>query len=221
MVVKNKMKKHLKVLSLFDGISCAHVALDRLGYKPKYYASEVDKWAIEATRRNWPDTLELGDVRGVNARGEWANERGTGIFDLVGLDLLIGGSPCQDLSVAKHGREGLKGARSGLFYEYLRLKRELRPRYFVLENVASMPREARDEITKEMGVEPIMINAALVSAQNRKRLFWTNIPGVTQPEDRGIYLRDILEDAPPPRQGAGRPDGSKDGRSKADQARSI
>ncbi len=190
------MPNIIKVLSLFDGISCAHVAIDRLGLKASYYASEVDKFAISVTQRNWPETVQLGDIRGINARGEWANERGSGHFDKVQLDLLIGGSPCQDLSVANSKREGLSGKRSGLFYEYVRLMRELQPRYFVLENVASMKAEARAEITKQMGVEPILINAALVSAQNRKRLFWTNIPGVTQPKDREILLRDILQGLP-------------------------
>lgn len=113
------------------------------------------------------------------------------------LDLLIGGSPCQDLSRAKHGRMGLKGERSGLFYEYYRILQEARPRYFVLENVASMPAESREEITRFLRVEPIMIDAALVSAQSRRRLFWTNIPGITQPKDRGIFLKDILEDGIP------------------------
>ena len=108
------------------------------------------------------------------------------------IDLLIGGSPCQDLSIAGK-RAGLAGARSGLFYEYVRILKEVKPKYFVLENVASMPKEAKEIITKELGVEPIMINAALVSAQSRKRLFWTNIPGITQPADKGILLKDILE----------------------------
>lgn len=109
------------------------------------------------------------------------------------MDLLIGGSPCQDLSIAKTNREGLAGKRSGLFYEYLRILREVKPKYFVLENVASMPKEARETISQELGVEPIMINAALVSAQSRKRYFWTNIPSVALPKDQGILLKDILQ----------------------------
>lgn len=107
--------------------------------------------------------------------------------------MLIGGSPCQDLSIAKKNRKGLDGERSGLFWEYVRILKEVKPKYFILENVASMPKEAKDIITETLGVEPIMINAALVSAQNRKRLFWTNIPNVTLPEDKGIFLKDILE----------------------------
>jgi DNA (cytosine-5)-methyltransferase 3A len=108
------------------------------------------------------------------------------------VDLLIGGSPCQDLSIAKRERKGLDGERSGLFWEYVRVKAECNPRWFVLENVASMPKADRDIITRELGVEPVLINAALVSAQSRKRLFWTNIP-FTMPEDRGIALKDILQ----------------------------
>ena len=109
------------------------------------------------------------------------------------IDLMVGGSPCQDLSIAKKDRKGLDGERSSLFWEYVRILREVKPKYFILENVASMPKEAKETITRELGVEPIMINAALVSAQNRKRLFWTNIPNVTLPDDKGILLRDILE----------------------------
>lgn len=174
----------MKVLSLFDGISCARVALDKLGMPVEaYYASEIDKYAIEISQKRWPKNIHVGNL-------EWL--RG-GYFENIGIDLFIGGSPCQDLSIAKAGRQGLSGTRSGLFYEYVRLLKEVKPKYFILENVASMSKEAKAEITKIMGVEPIMIDAALVSAQQRKRLFWTNIPGVTQPEDRGILLKHILE----------------------------
>lgn len=172
----------MKILSLFDGVSCARLALEKNKIEiEKYYACEIDKYASKVTQANRPDTIPLGDVRNVTT-------------EIVGdIDLLIGGSPCQDLSIAKANRKGLDGERSGLFYEYVRILRELKPKYFILENVASMPKEARDTITKEMGVEPTMINASLVSAQNRKRLFWTNIPNVIQPEDKGIILKDILE----------------------------
>ena len=108
------------------------------------------------------------------------------------IDLLIGGSPCQDLSIAKKDRKGLEGNRSGLFWEYVRIKKECNPRWFVLENVASMPKADRDIITREMGVEPVMFNASLVSAQCRKHMFWTNIP-FELPADRGILLKDILQ----------------------------
>lgn len=172
----------MKILSLFDGISCARVALERAGFNiEKYYASEIDKYAIQVALKNYPDTIQVGSV--TELKGE----------DFKDIDLLIGGSPCQDLSIAKKDRQGLNGSRSGLFWEYVRLLKEVKPKYFVLENVASMPKEAKQVITEALGVEPIMINASLVSAQNRKRLFWTNIPNVAQPEDRGIYLKDILE----------------------------
>ena len=174
--------KPLRVLSLFDGISCGRVALQRANIPvAKYYASEIDKYAIQVTQKNWPDTIQLGDVKNVWAR------------NLPKIDLLIGGSPCQDLSIAKKDREGLKGERSGLFWHYVRLLRTCKPKYFLLENVASMPKEAKQIITREIGVEPILINSALVSAQQRKRLYWTNIPNITQPKDKEILLRDVLE----------------------------
>ena len=174
--------KPLTVLSLFDGISCGRVALQRANIPvAKYYASEIDKYAIQVTQKNWPDTIQLGDVKNVWAR------------NLPKIDLLIGGSPCQDLSIAKKDRKGLKGERSGLFWHYVRLLRTCKPKYFLLENVASMPKEAKQIITREIGVEPILINSALVSAQQRKRLYWTNIPNITQPKDKEILLRDVLE----------------------------
>lgn len=182
----------MKVLSLFDGISCARVACDRAGIQVEnYYASEIDKYAISISQKNYPDIKQVGSV--VDIKSE----------DYKDIDLLIGGSPCQDLSIAKKNRQGLEGSRSGLFYEYLRILKEVKPKYFILENVNSMPKEAKETITKELfGIEPIMINAALVSAQNRKRLFWVGkLVGDTYeqvkielPEDRGVLLRDILED---------------------------
>lgn len=171
----------MRVLSLFDGISVAQQALKELGVLPTYYASEIDKYAISITQKNHPNTIQMGSVLEINSP------------DHQDIDLLIGGSPCQDLSIAKKNRQGLNGSRSGLFWEYVRILQEVKPKYFVLENVNSMPKEAKQVITEALGVEPIMINAALVSAQNRKRLFWTNIPNVTLPEDQGILLRDILE----------------------------
>lgn len=178
----------MKILSLFDGISCARVALERAGIPVEaYYASEIDKYAIQISRENWPEINQVGDVRLVGGF------TGT-TLDGISFDLLMGGSPCQDLSIAKRDRKGLSGERSGLFWEYVRILKEVKPKYFVLENVASMPKEARAIITETLGVEPIMINAALVSAQNRKRLFWTNIPEVIQPGDSGIVLKDILEE---------------------------
>lgn len=169
----------MKVLSLFDGISCALVALKRTGFQPEYFASEIDKYAIQVSKANHPEVVHLGDV--------------TKIEPMLNLDLLVGGSPCQDLSIAKKGRKGLQGERSGLFYEYVRILRESKPKWFILENVNSMSQESKDIISRELGVQPIMINASLVSAQCRKRLFWTNIPVKGLPEDRGILLKDILQ----------------------------
>ena len=174
----------MKILSLFDGISCARVALERVGISVEaYFASEIDKYAIQIAKKNFPNTEEIGDVTMLD--GYW--------LGVDGIDLLIGGSPCQDLSIAKRNRKGLDGERSGLFWEYVRILKKVKPKWFLLENVASMPKEAKQTITETLGVEPIMINAALVSAQNRKRLFWTNIPNVKLPDDKGILLKDILE----------------------------
>ena len=185
----------MKVLSLFDGISIAQQALKELNIPvEKYYASEIDKYAIKITQKNFPNTIQLGDVRNISINNNHFIDKD--------IDLLIGGSPCQDLSIAKKGREGLAGSRSGLFFEYARILKEFKPKYFVLENVNSMPKEAKEIITKELfGIEPIMINAALVSAQNRKRLFWVGkLVGDTYeqveielPEDRGVFLKDVLE----------------------------
>jgi DNA (cytosine-5)-methyltransferase 3A len=171
----------MKILSLFDGISCARVALERTGIPvEEYHACEIDKYAKFISMHNYPDMYQHGSV--IDFKG------GNRYFDL-----LIGGSPCQDLSIAKKNRKGLSGERSGLFWEYVRILKEVKPKWFILENVNSMPKEAKELITKTLGVEPIMINASLVSAQNRKRLFWTNIPNVEQPKDRGILLKDVLE----------------------------
>lgn len=172
----------MKVLSLFDGISCAYEGCVRAGIDVKeYYACEIDKNAIKISQSRHPDIIRpVNDVRFLSK------------LMLPEIDLMIGGSPCQDLSIAKKDRKGLSGDRSGLFWEYVRILKEVKPKYFVLENVASMPKADRDIITKEMGVEPVMFNASLVSAQTRKRLFWTNIP-FELPADRGIVLKDILQ----------------------------
>lgn len=186
----------MKVLSLFGGIECWLVALKRLGIEiDEYYSSEIDPYAIKITTANHPEVVHVWSITDVKYRmGHlcWADWGGT----KTQIDLMIGGSPCQDLSIAKANGKWLNWEKSGLFFEYMRLLTEIRPRYFLLENVASMKKADRDEITRIIGVEPIMINSALVSAQNRKRLYWTNIPGVQLPEDRGILLKDILEDIP-------------------------
>ena len=171
----------MNILSLFDGISCAQIALNRIGVKKyKYYASEVDKYAIQITQKNYPNTIQLGDVNEVSAK------------NLPKIDLLIGGSPCQGFSLAGK-RLNFDDPRSKLFFQFLRLLKESKPKNFLLENV-KMRKDIADEITSLLEVEPIEINSALVSAQNRKRLYWTNIPGIKQPDDKGILLKDILED---------------------------
>lgn len=171
----------MNVLSLFDGISCAYEALNRSGIQVKsYYASEIDKNAIKISQKNHPDIIRLGDVREIDGKS------------LPKIDLLIGGSPCIDLSIAKKDRKGLEGQYSSLFWEYVRLLHETRPTFFVLENVASMPQKDKQIINDTLGVQPTMFNASLVSAQSRKRLFWTNIK-FDLPEDKGILLKDILE----------------------------
>ena len=165
----------MNVLSLFDGISCGQIALERAGIKvDNYYASEIKDIAIKVTQLHYPNTIQLGDVRNIKAE------------DLPKIDLLIGGSPCQDFSNANRNKDGLEGEKSGLFYQYLRLLHELKPRYFLLENVA-MKKEERKRISDMLGVEPILINSNLVSAQNRKRLYWTNIPNVEGHSGRRIF----------------------------------
>lgn len=174
----------MKVLSLFDGMSCTQIALEKLGVNvEKYYASELDKFAIKVTQDNYPNTVQLGDVTKVNGH------------ELGHIDLLVGGSPCQGFSFA--GKQlNFKDERSKLFFEYVRILKELRevnPSItFLLENVR-MKKESQDIISKYLGVEPLVINSNLVSAQNRHRLYWTNIEGIEQPENKNIQLKDILE----------------------------
>ena len=146
----------------------------------KYYASEIDKYAIQVTQKNFPDTIQLGNIREVKASG------------LPKIDLLIGGSPCQDVSFAGKGKGLIDGERSSLFFEFVRLYQELKPKYFILENV-KMKKNSEAIITHCLGVQPIEINSSLFSAQNRKRLYWTNIPLDDLPKDKGIKLKDILE----------------------------
>lgn len=170
----------MRVLSLFDGISCAQVALKRLGIKIAWYAaSETDKYALQIAKKNFPATALLGDVATVKPRNHWK------------VDLLIAGSPCQGFSIS--GKQlGFDDPRSKLYFEFERLLYQTKPKYFLLENTL-MKKEWRDVITKRLGVEPIMINSALVSAQSRKRLYWTDIPNVAQPKNKEIHLKDILE----------------------------
>jgi len=171
----------MNVLSLFDGMSCGQLALNRLGIEyDTYYASEIDKYAIKVTQANFPNTIQVGDVTQVTA-DDFGDEK---------IDLILAGSPCQGFS--KAGKQlNFDDPRSKLFFEFIRLVKELQPKYFLLENV-NMKKESRDIITKYTGVEPIDINSSLLSAQNRRRLYWTNIPNVTQPEDKGIVLKALF-----------------------------
>ena len=194
----------MNILSLFDGMSCGQIALNRLGFKiENYFASEIEKNSIIVTMKNFPNTKQIGDVMKVNGH------------ELPKIDLLIGGSPCTNFSFAgkKYGmvteesnveitdletylklkNEGFtfKG-QSFLFWEYVRLLKEVNPTYFLLENV-KMTKKWEEIITKTLGVEPFEINSGLVSAQDRKRLYWTNIPNVMKPENKNIYLIDILD----------------------------
>jgi len=170
----------MNVLSLFDGMACGRIALERCGYNvTNYFASEIDKYAMKVAKANYPDIQHLGDVRSVITD------------DLPDIDLLIGGSPCQGFSFA--GRHlNFEDQRSRLFFEYVRILEETQPRYFLLENVR-MSKESERVISEFLDCEPITINSNLVSAQNRHRLYWTNIPVDGLPEDKGIKLADIIE----------------------------
>ena len=185
----------MKVLSLCDGMSIAHIALDRLGYKvDKYYAAEIKDIAIKVTKDNYPDTIHIGDVNKVRYKGGILYTE-NGNYNVGKIDLMVFGSPCQSFSIAMKTdmRIGLKDkVRSGLFLECYRILREVQPTYWLLENVASMKDDDRDCLTEFMGVEPIRINSKLVSPALRDRYYWTNIQGITQPEDKGITLQSIL-----------------------------
>ena len=188
----------MKVLSLFDGMSCGRIALDRLGIAvDTYYASEIDKYAIEVAQKNYPDTIHVGDVTQLNAD------------DFQDVDLILAGSPCQGFSFAGN-QLAFDDPRSALFFEFIRLLKAIKPKYFLLENVR-MKKEFLEVITEQVSscypefqghdlfggrIEPILINSSLVSAQSRERYYWTNIPNIQQPEDRGIVLRDVLEEDP-------------------------
>jgi site-specific DNA-cytosine methylase len=170
----------MNVLSLFDGISCARVALDRCGIQvANYYASEIDENAITISKKKYPAIKRLGCVKTIKTA------------DLPRIDIMIFGSPCQDLSRAKKEGKGLDGDRSGLFWTAAKILKEVKPTFFIMENVASMKDKDRDAISKELGVQPVMFDASLVSAQSRKRYFWTNI-SFKLPADRGILLKNIL-----------------------------
>ena len=172
----------MNVLSLFDGMSCGQIALNRAGIEyENYFASEIDKYSIQVTQKNFPNTIQLGDVTKLT------------IENLPKIDLLIGGSPCQDISLLNKEQNGLNGEKSSLFYHFFRLLQETKPIYFLLENVHGN-KIAVSEISKILGVTPISINSRLVSGQNRKRLYWTNIKRIEQPTNNGILLKDILQE---------------------------
>lgn len=176
------MNRKLNVFSAFDGIGTGYQILKELGYDCNYYASEIETDAISVAMKNHPDTIQLGDIEQITK--ESFNHD---------IDLVIGGSPCQDLSIQMRDGEGLKGSKSRLFFKFYDLVKDLKPKYFLLENV-KMKKVYEDQITELLGVEPLNINSNLVSGQNRNRLYWTNIPNVTIPEDKGILLSDIIED---------------------------
>ncbi len=179
----------MNVLSLFDGMSCGMLALDRLGIKvDKYYASEIDKYAMQVSGANYPEIIQVGDVCDLKSE------------DFKDIDLILAGSPCQGFSLA--GKQlAFDDPRSALFFEFIRLLKEIKPKYFLLENVR-MKKEFLQIISEQVsacypeitfGIDPIFINSSLVSAQSRPRYYWTNIPGIEQPKERGIVLKDILE----------------------------
>lgn len=181
------MSNKLTVLSLFDGMSGTQLALRKLGLEPDqytYYASEVDKHAITVTQANFPGTVQLGDVT------QWRT------WTIPQPDIIVAGSPCQGFSMAGK-QNNFNDPRSALFFQFLHILHHYKPRYFLLENVV-MKQEYVDTISTLLDTDPILINSALVSAQNRKRLYWTNIPDITQPDDLGIKLADIIEDTPQP-----------------------
>lgn len=174
--------KKIKILSLFDWMSCGRIALDRAWIKvDKYFASEIDKYAMQISAKNYPDIIQLWDVN------NWRD------WDLWEIDMIIGGSPCQWFSFA--GKQlAFDDPRSKLFFTMVDIINHYKPKYFLLENV-KMKKEFQEVITEYMWVEPIEINSAKLSAQNRKRLYWTNIPWIEQPEDKWILLKDILEES--------------------------
>ena len=172
--------KKINVLSLFDGISCAQIALERAGITVgNYYSSEIESHSILVTQHNYPKTIQIGDVRKVRAE------------NLPAIDLLIGGSPCTGFSVMGN-MLNFNDHRSKLFFEFSRILNEAKPKYFLLENV-NMKREWQEVITAHVGVSPILINSATLTAQSRPRLYWTNIEGVEQPSDKGVLIKDIVD----------------------------
>ena len=187
--------KYMKVLSLCDGMSCGQIALERVGIKvDEYYAAEIKEIGIKVTKANYPNTIHIGDVNKISYKdGVLHTEKGD--FDVGHIDLVMFGSPCQTFSIAMKTelRIGLEDKqKSGLFLECYRILKEVNPTYFLMENVARMKKDDEAFITKLMGVLPIRINSKLLSPQLRDRLYWTNIPNVTMPNDKGVKFQDIL-----------------------------
>lgn len=187
----------MNVLSLFDGMSCGRIALERAGIKvDNYYASEIDKHAILVSKDNWKDVRHVGDVTKVSYKdGVLHTENGN--FYVGKIDLLIGGSPCQDFSMARtmgvSGQEsaGLLGKKSSLFYHYMRLKDEVEPTNFLLENVR-MKKDSKSALDSYLGVSGVEVNSSLVSFQHRRRYYWSSIP-FNVPSDRGVSFQDFKE----------------------------
>ncbi len=190
----------LNVLSLFDGISCGQIALDRIGYKVnKYFASEIKKHAIKCTNKNYPQTIQLGDVRNIRYSKNCIEvDDGDPLtkFNVDAIHLFLAGSPCKGISRLNKNQTGLEHVESRLFYEAVKILREVQDDnpnvYFLFENTHGN-RESVEIITETLGVNPISINSRLVSAQNRPRYYWTNIPDITQPTDKGITTKDVLD----------------------------
>jgi DNA (cytosine-5)-methyltransferase 3A len=189
--------KGLTVLSLCDGMSCGRIALERAGIEvDKYYASEIKDIGIKVSKENYPDIIQIGDVNKVSYENHILKTE-SGNYIVPHFDLMIFGSPCQTFSIAipTEKRVGLENLeKSGLFYQCSRILKEVKPTYFLMENVASMKDSDKDTISAFLGLQPIKIDSRLVAPALRKRYYWTNIPGITQPEDKGILLKDILTD---------------------------
>lgn len=186
----------MKILSLCDGMSCGQIALEKVGISvDEYYAAEIKDVAIRVTKDNYPNTIHIGDVTKIHySKGILSTENGD--YEVGHIDMVMFGSPCQSFSRAMKTdmRIGLEDEiRSGLFLQCHRILKEVNPTYFLMENVI-MKKEDEAVITRMMGVEPIRINSSLLTAQNRDRLYWTNLPDVTVPEDKHITVMDILKD---------------------------
>ena len=189
----------MNVFSLFDGISCGHLALEKAGIPVDIYlSSEIDKQAILVTQTNYPDTIQVGDVQELHYRDGILYANDNPVFQGK-IDIVMGGSPCSWWSNARQNRSDIERTPIGqgytLFCHFTRLLKEVEPKWFLYENNYSISQEVKQQITEDLGVPFIMINSALVSAQNRKRCYWTNIPDISQPQDRQIFIADVIPQA--------------------------